>query len=100
MQIAIVEQLHAVEEIFQSGDVDENSQFFYQISSSKYFLTNTNIASTIVFLVPGFGMRAISFATSTASGGQVVCSLNMESFMVDCDYMGHYYLQRKRVLQI
>ena len=34
VQIAIVEQLHAVEEIFQSGDVDENSQFFYQISSS------------------------------------------------------------------
>jgi hypothetical protein len=38
--------------------------------SSKYFLTSTNIASATVFLVPGFGMRAISFATSTASGGK------------------------------
>jgi hypothetical protein len=38
--------------------------------SSKYFLTNTNIASATVFLVPGFGMRAISFATSTATGGK------------------------------
>jgi hypothetical protein len=72
VQIAIVEQLHAVEEIFQSGDVDENSQFFYQSPphSSKYFFTSTKIASATVFLVPGFGMRAISFATSTASGGK------------------------------
>jgi hypothetical protein len=36
--------------------------------SSKYFLTSTKIASATVFLVPGFGMRAISFATCTASG--------------------------------
>jgi len=38
--------------------------------SSKYFLTSTKIASATVFLVPGFGIRAISFATCTASGGR------------------------------
>jgi hypothetical protein len=38
--------------------------------SSKYFLTSVKIASTTVFRVPGFGILAISFATSTASGGK------------------------------
>jgi len=48
-----------------------NSCLLYNSSSphsSKYFLTSVNIASATVFLVPGFGMRAISFATCTASG--------------------------------